>query len=90
MYNSAGGAKNNMNYGIAIVVQNKPNVQLPGPRRPSNWDRAITDGFEDSWGWAQFICDNNLAHYDIFHRMPLLVCDMISHDYGRPVCLLAQ
>ncbi|CAL1285489.1 unnamed protein product [Larinioides sclopetarius] len=33
---SAGGAKNNMNYRIAIVEQNKPNVQLPGPGRPSS------------------------------------------------------
>ncbi|CAL1268066.1 unnamed protein product [Larinioides sclopetarius] len=31
----AGGAKN-MNYRIVIVEQNKPNVQLPGPGRPSN------------------------------------------------------
>ncbi|GFR28199.1 hypothetical protein TNCT_127561 [Trichonephila clavata] len=39
MYNSAGGAKSNMNYRIAlveqIVEQNKPNVQLPGPGWPS-------------------------------------------------------
>ncbi|CAL1269763.1 unnamed protein product [Larinioides sclopetarius] len=35
MYHSAGGAKNNLNYRITIVEQNKPNVQLPGPGRPS-------------------------------------------------------
>ncbi|GFR30229.1 hypothetical protein TNCT_736121 [Trichonephila clavata] len=35
MCNSAGGVKNNMNCRIAIVEQNKPNVQLPGPGRPN-------------------------------------------------------
>ncbi|GFY43373.1 piggyBac transposable element-derived protein 4 [Trichonephila inaurata madagascariensis] len=35
IHNLAGGAKNNMNYRITIVEQNKPNVQLLGPRRPS-------------------------------------------------------
>ncbi|GFS57816.1 piggyBac transposable element-derived protein 4 [Trichonephila inaurata madagascariensis] len=35
MYNSAGGEKNNMNYRVAVVEQNKPNVQIPGPGCPS-------------------------------------------------------
>ncbi|GFX27641.1 hypothetical protein TNCV_107391 [Trichonephila clavipes] len=41
MYNSAGGAKNNMNYKIAIVEQNKPNVQLPRSPAPraANWSQ---------------------------------------------------
>ncbi|PRD33734.1 UNVERIFIED_CONTAM: hypothetical protein NCL1_16760 [Trichonephila clavipes] len=32
----AGGVKNNTNYRVAIAEQNKPNVQLSGPGRPSN------------------------------------------------------
>ncbi|GFW07012.1 hypothetical protein TNCV_3692081 [Trichonephila clavipes] len=31
----SGGVKNNIKYRIAIVEQNKSNVQLPGPGRPS-------------------------------------------------------